>query len=43
MASTDKRVFVATDQEGVHGWSLLGGEERWTPLADTVQQVVLGG
>lgn len=29
--------------KGVHGWALLGEEDRWTPLADTVQQVVLGG
>lgn len=43
MASTDKRALIATDQEGVHGLFLLGDEDKWTPLADMVQQVVLGG
>lgn len=42
MPPGDKRVLVAADQPGGHGWALLGRTDQWGPLADSVQQVVLG-
>ncbi|QXC61827.1 hypothetical protein KSP35_03045 [Aquihabitans sp. G128] len=43
MPSTDKRLELATEQPGTHGWALLGDEGAWTPRADEVSAFVRGG